>query len=160
MTVIRPLRTRAFAVAESLWLSLPSVFSHGVTASLEAATYFLGQTDGVNSVALACVQVRYESTRGSFHVSAAEMRRVVETARTTDLQVVGQMHTHPRKAYHSDGDEEGAQIKHNGFVSIVAPDYGRFLPDFAGVCVYMYSTESESFIKLAPAAIRVVSAVQ
>lgn len=160
MTVIRPMRTRAFTIVESLWQTLPSVFSQGAAASLEAATYFLGQTNGLSSVGLACVQVRCESTWGSFRVSAGEMRRVIETARETGLQVVGQMHTHPREAYHSDGDEEGAQIKHDGFVSVVAPNYGRLLPEMTGVRAYMYSAERETFIELAPTGIRVMGAVQ
>ena len=159
MITIRPLRPRCVTIAESLWLSLPTVFGRGAAASLEAATYFLGQTDGCTSVALACVHVRCASTWGSFRVSSGEMRRVIEDARALRLQVVGQMHTHPSEAFHSVGDDEGAQIKHDGFVSIVAPDYGRLLPNFQGVRSYMYSVEHRAFVELGPGAVQVVSAV-
>lgn len=160
MIAIRPLRVRTFAIAESLWLSLPAVFSQGAAASLEASTYFLGQTDGFSSLAIACVKVRCESTWGSFRVSAEEMCRVIEKARSAGLQVVGQMHTHPREAYHSEGDDDGAQIKHNGFVSVVAPEYGRLLPELAGVRSYMYSTELKEFIELSSADVKVMRASQ
>lgn len=159
MTVLRPLRPRTFVIADAVLSAIPTVFAHGTEQSLEAATYFLGQTDGATTTVLACVRVRCDATRGSFKVDAHEMRRVIETARTFGLQVVGQMHTHPGLAYHSHGDDEGAQIKHDGFVSVVAPDYGAHLPDLRGVRVYMFVDNQRAFVELDPAAIKVAVAV-
>jgi proteasome lid subunit RPN8/RPN11 len=66
------------------------------------------------------------------------MARVVALATELDLQVVGQVHTHPHLAGHSDGDEDGANIKFDGFVSIVVPDYGAHLPSLENSAVYSY----------------------
>ena len=51
---------------------------------------------------------------------------------------MGQVHTHPRLAYHSDGDEEGARIAYTGYVSIVLPDYGRRLPNLDKAAIFMF----------------------
>lgn len=104
----------------------------------EGVAYVLGQTDGVATLAITAIRPQAVTTRGSFSVSAPAMAQVVRTAIRAGLQVVGQVHTHPGKAYHSDGDVEGARIVYGGFVSVVLPDYGRRLPALDGAALYMY----------------------
>src|SRR3546814_9410358 len=70
----------------------------------EGIVYLLGQTDGLTSIALSVFRPIARTTRGSFHVDTAAMRQVVEAANAHGLQVVGQLHTHPGEAFHSDGD--------------------------------------------------------
>jgi proteasome lid subunit RPN8/RPN11 len=65
------------------------------------------------------------------------MAQVMGLALDLDLQVVAQVHTHPVDAFHSDGDEDGANIRYPGFYSIVLPDYGARLPSFARSAVYL-----------------------
>lgn len=115
----------------------------------EGVAYVLGQTDGTVTLAVAAVRPQASTTRGSFSVTAAAMAQVVRAATRTGLQVVGQVHTHPGKAYHSDGDVEGARIVYGGFVSIVLPDYGRRLPALDGAAVYMFRGEG-GFTEIAP----------
>ena len=62
--------------------------------------------------------------------------KVVRAAVDRGLQVVGQVHTHPGDAYHSDGDNAGARIAFTGYVSIVLPDYGRDLPALTRAAAY------------------------
>jgi proteasome lid subunit RPN8/RPN11 len=81
------------------------------------------------------------TTQGSFHVDPRAMARVVRAAANLGLQVVCQVHTHPGRAYHSDGDVEGARIRYAGFTSVVLPDYGRRLPRFDGAAIYMLGTD-------------------
>jgi proteasome lid subunit RPN8/RPN11 len=83
------------------------------------------------------------------------MTKVVRKANDTGLQVVGQIHTHPGQAYHSDGDIDGARIAYNGFISIVVPDYGRHLPSLVGAAAYFY--RSKAFLKLQVSAITVTN---
>jgi proteasome lid subunit RPN8/RPN11 len=104
----------------------------------EGVAYLLGQTDGTVTLAVAAVRPEAVTTPGSFSVSAPAMANVVRTATKAGLQVVAQVHTHPGKAYHSDGDVEGARIVFGGFVSAVLPDYGRRLPGLDGSAVYMF----------------------
>jgi hypothetical protein len=66
------------------------------------------------------------------------MAKVVRVAMGYGLQVVGQVHTHPKLAFHSDGDELGARIRYSGYVSIVLPEYGCALPDISEAAMFMY----------------------
>ena len=124
----------------------------------EGVLYLIGQTDGFTSVAVAGFRPRAQTTRGSFHVQVPAMREVVEAANGSGLQVVGQLHTHPGPAFHSDGDEVGARIRFSGFVSIVLPDYGTRLPSFEGAAIYMYGAGERRFIELRPADLVVLPA--
>jgi hypothetical protein len=71
------------------------------------------------------------------------MAKLVSIATELRLQIVGQVHTHPKKAFHSDGDEDGTTIRFEGFVSIVVPNYGAALPEFTGSAVYVFSAEKQ-----------------
>lgn len=118
----------------------------------EGITYLLGQTNGTTTIVIGAIRPNANTTRGSFEVSSVAMARVVRTAASAGLDVVGQLHTHPTHAYHSEGDEEGARIAYNGYVSIVVPDYGHHLPSLAGAAIYFY--RNRSFTQLGAEAIR------
>ena len=104
----------------------------------EGISYLAGRTDGTTTLAVAAMRPDAGTTRGSFNVSAPAMARIVRAAASQGLQVVGQVHTHPGEAYHSDGDEDGARIAYTGYVSLVLPDYGRRLPAFDAAAVFMF----------------------
>lgn len=108
----------------------------------EGVAYLLGRTDGTTGLCVHAVRPRATTTPGSFNVEPREMALVVQTACDLDLQIVAQVHTHPRGAAHSDGDEDGANIRYDGFFSIVVPDYGIHLPDLSGAATYHYSAAS------------------
>lgn len=121
----------------------------------EGIAYLLGQSDGNTTLAVAAVRPQAQTTRGSFDVSAPAMARVVRAAVNAGLQVVGQVHTHPGAAFHSEGDDEGARIAFTGYVSLVLPEYGRHLPSLTGMAAYFFQV-SKRFMELDPADIRVV----
>lgn len=104
----------------------------------EGIVFLLGRVDGPRTICMQSVRPRARTTPGSFRVSAIDMARVVGLATTRDLQIVGQIHTHPGDAFHSDGDEDGANIRFEGFTSIVIPFYGIALPHLTGSAVYRY----------------------
>ena len=104
----------------------------------EGVAYLLGQTDGNTTVAVAAIRPEAATTSGSFDVTSAAMARVVRASAETGLQVVGQVHTHPGRAFHSQGDDQGAHIAYTGFVSIVIPDYGRHLPALDGIAAFVF----------------------
>jgi proteasome lid subunit RPN8/RPN11 len=85
------------------------------------------------------------------------MARIVRSAANNGLQVVGQLHTHPGEAYHSDGDEYGARIAYSGYVSIVVPAYGRRLPALDGAAVFFFRNRL-GFLQLDPSRFTIVSA--
>src|SRR5262245_40859733 len=97
----------------------------GTTAAChEGIVYLLGRTDGETTLAVTAVRPAARTTRGSFDVDSVAMARVVRSAADLTLHVVGQVHTHPGGAAHSDGDVAGARMKYPGYVSIVLPHYG------------------------------------
>ena len=104
----------------------------------EGITYLFGQSDGMTTVALAAIRPDAQVTRTSFIVSSPAMAKVVRAAVDRGLQVVGQVHTHPGDAYHSDGDDDGARIAFTGYASVVLPDYGRHLPALTQAAAYFF----------------------
>jgi len=136
-------------LTESCVSALSECMESEIRRGHEGVAYMLGQTDGATTLAIATIRPQAVTTRGSFSVRAPAMAQVVRTAVRAGLQVVGQVHTHPGTAYHSDGDVEGARIVYRGFVSIVLPDYGRRLPALDGAAFYMFRGEP-GFAEVAP----------
>ena len=65
----------------------------------EGIVYFVGLTTGSTSLALSAVAPEADATAGSVDVSALELGKVIRFAAMAELQVVGQLHTHPCGAY-------------------------------------------------------------
>lgn len=108
----------------------------------EGVCYLLGRIDGFTTRADAAIRPAAVTTPGSFHIDSLAMATVMRVAARRQLQVVGQLHTHPRTAYHSEGDERGARIRYKGYVSIVLPDYGRHLPKLNGAAIFVYQPDA------------------
>ncbi len=104
----------------------------------EGIVYFIGATDGYSTLITSVFTPEATTTHGSFDVSSRSMASLVRFAADHGLQVVGQLHTHPQGAFHSDGDIEGTHIHYPGYVSIVIPNYGVALPDLSGADVLRY----------------------
>ena len=107
----------------------------------EGIIYFVGLTTGTTTLALSGVHPECASTPGSVDVPAAELRKIIRSAALSGLQVVGQLHTHPRGAHHNAGDLEGMRIRHLGYFSIVVPEYGTQLPSFQLTHTLMWTSE-------------------
>ena len=105
----------------------------------EGIVYFVGLTTGSTSLALSAMAPEAAATAGSVDVSAFELGKVIRFAAMAELQVVGQLHTHPCGAYHSDGDLTGMRIRHPGYFSIVVPKYGAELPSFRDAHTLMWT---------------------
>lgn len=145
---VPPPQPRRVVMAAACLNALRASLAPEIAQGHEGIVYLIGQTDGFTSLVLAVFRPAATTTTGSFHVDGAAMRRVVEAANARGLQVVGQLHTHPGHAFHSDGDIAGALIRFGGFVSIVLPDYGTRLPSMDGAAIYMFSRDERRFIEL------------
>ena len=106
----------------------------------EGIIYFVGLTTGATTLALTGVRPECTSTPASVDVTAAELGKIIRTASLSGLQVVGQLHTHPREAHHSAGDLAGMRIRHPGYFSIVVPEYGTQLPSFRQIHTVMWTS--------------------
>jgi len=132
-------------ISESALHAMQENLAPEIAKRHEGIAYLFGQTDGETTIVVGAVRPQARTTRGSFDVPSAAMAKVVRKANDAGLQVVGQIHTHPGQAYHSDGDIEGARIAYNGFISIVVPDYGRHLPSLTRAAAYFY--RNKAFLK-------------
>ena len=101
-----------------------------VEQELEDIVYFVGLTTGITTLAVSGVRPEATRTPASVDVDASEIGKIVRSASVAGLQVVGQLHTHPADAYHSEGDLLGMRIRYPGYFSIVVPEYGILLPSF------------------------------
>lgn len=147
LRLLRPELTGGTApVASGLQLTMTSDCLQEIRACIkpaldrrhEAICYLFGRTDGTSTRIEGAIRPAAVTTAGSFKVDAPSMAAVVRAAVQRGQQVVGQLHTHPREAYHSVGDEQGARIRYKGYVSIVLPDYGAHLPSLKGTAMFIY----------------------
>lgn len=141
-----PRRERLFA--DSRRIILTSTCVRGIQECLrpnikkehEGVCYLVGKTDGYISLAVSAIRPQAKTTSGSFFVDKPAMALIVRAAANYNLQVIGQLHTHPGQAFHSEGDNQGAHIAYDGYISIVLPDYGKSSPSFDGAAFFMYQT--------------------
>jgi len=108
----------------------------------EGVAYLFGLTSDALTLAASAFRPAARTSPGSFEVTAQAMAACVRAAARHRLQVVAQVHTHPRQAFHSEGDVEGARIRYPGYVSIVLPDYGDRLPSLEGAAVFVFTRSS------------------
>ena len=155
--LIAPIHPRRVIVAAACRDALQASLAPQIKSGHEGIVYLLGQTDGRTSLITSLARPRATTTPRSFHVDETAMYSIIESTNLAGLQVVGQLHTHPNKAYHSGGDVTGSLIRYDGFASIVLPDYGTRLPSLDGAAVYMYSTDNHNFVQLRETDLTVLS---
>ena len=65
-----------------------------------------------------------------------ELHRLNVQLFRADLTILAQIHSHPRRAYHSDTDNANAVATSVGCLSLVVPNFARAAFDFASTAVY------------------------
>lgn len=131
-----------FIMTEDCIVALSECLSQSEKRGHEGIAYLLGLTNARTSMAVAAIRPDAQTSRGHFHVDQIAMARIMRKASDAGLQIVGQVHTHPGDAYHSQGDIEGAKIAYTGFTSMVLPNYGRELPNLDGAAAYMFASDT------------------
>lgn len=61
----------------------------------------------------------------SFWISAEGMRSLMRHLRANKLALTAQVHSHPRRAFHSKADDTHAIVRQEGALSIVVPYFGK-----------------------------------
>ena len=111
-----PVELPRLILTEPSVLALQSCMDLEIKEGKEGIAYLLGQSDGTTTLVVSVIRPRAQTTQDSFSVSSPAMAQAVRTTVSFGLQVVGQAHTHPGEAYHSEGDEKGARIAYVGWV--------------------------------------------
>ena len=100
--------------------------SYGDGEAHEGVVYLGGVETAEQSVALVAIAPVATTTRGSFRTDLNANAAVVSTLATQGLILIGQVHSHPGDwVDHSDGDDEGALVRFQGYWSLVVPAFAR-----------------------------------
>lgn len=92
----------------------------------ESVLYWAGMEMDNKWVLSTCIRPVARTTRGSFQTSTRANAEVISFLAAHQLGLLAQVHTHPGSFIdHSEGDDEGAFMAFENFISIVVPDYGR-----------------------------------
>lgn len=87
---------------------------------------------------------------------------MLRSLRSRDEKLLAQVHSHPGAAYHSPGDDDGATSFHDGFISIVVPEFARGEPNLGQCAVFEFA--GGAFAQLAqrevPSRVRLVSFIE
>ncbi|MEW6732143.1 MAG: hypothetical protein AB1489_12515 [Acidobacteriota bacterium] len=95
------------------------------TSAHECILYWAGKSLGSEWIITTCIVPRAETTWGSFITSAASNAEVIAFLALYKLELLAQVHTHPEDLVdHSAGDDAGALMPFENFLSIVVPKYG------------------------------------
>ena len=151
----QPIEEPRLVLTQASLIGLRSAMELEIRKNEEAIAYLLGKSSAGGTLIVSVVRPVANNTPCSFSVTAAAMATVVRCAVNAGLQVAGQAHTHPGKAYHSPGDDEGARIVYDGYVSLVFPNYGKYLPSLTGAAAYIYKA-NRGFVPVVGSGITVV----
>ena len=92
----------------------------------EGVVYWAGRRFSACAIVTTCIAPMAKTTFNSFETSSYTNARVVAYLAGADLELLGQVHSHPASFVdHSRGDETLALMPYEGFLSIVVPHYGR-----------------------------------
>ena len=109
----------------------------------ECYVFWAGAIAGDEAYVSTCVYPQVESRHGGVKVPLEKMTEINLELRDRDQILLAQVHSHPGRARHSPVDEEKAVSFHEGFVSIVIPDFGATpVYDLRDCGVYTYTQSS------------------
>lgn len=92
----------------------------------EGVVYWAGKSlpDESARAALTVVVPEATTTPGSYDISPVANAAVIDAIHDHNLELVATVHSHPgERTSHSDLDSEAAQLPHEGYFSIVVPNY-------------------------------------
>ena len=99
--------------------------SEGRRRGSEALVYLGGVVAGDELLVTTLYCLDHEPQGDRVVVAASEARWLLGALRARDEKLIGQVHSHRGAAGHSLGDDLHATSFHDGFLSLVAPDFGH-----------------------------------
>ncbi len=108
----------------------------------ETLVYLGGITAGGEMIVTGLFQVHHAPQGDRVVVAPHEARWLLQALRTRDEKLIAQLHSHRWLAEHSHGDDIWATSFHEGFLSIVVPNFGSGVrgPGDCGVLEYRNGT--------------------
>lgn len=110
----------------------------------EAYVFWAGAAIEHEAYITTCVYPTANVHHGGVKVPLDTMTDINLALRDRDQVILAQAHSHPGKALHSPVDEERAVSFHDGFASIIVPDFGETpIYDLRDCGVYIYTADSD-----------------
>lgn len=92
----------------------------------EGIVYWAGKCATSNWIITTSIAPRAETTWGSFTTSAVSNAEVIAFLAQHGLELLAQVHSHPgSRVAHSDGDDEGAFMPYENYLSLVVPNFAK-----------------------------------
>lgn len=118
-------RPKRVLIAESLLRVTENVLTGRSHDQHEDVLYWAGCALDGTWVLTSCIRPGATTAEGSFSTSATDNARVVAYIAKHHLSLLAQVHTHPdSRVDHSRGDDLGAFMRFEGYLSFVVPNYG------------------------------------
>lgn len=122
-----------------LWKTQQYIEEHGDRGH-EAYVFWTGAVADDEAYVMSCVYPTENARHGGVKVPLEKMTEINRELYNRDQLILAQVHSHPGVARHSGVDEEKAVSFHEGFVSIVVPDFGETpVYDLRDCGVYVYT---------------------
>lgn len=123
----QPTQPLVFVHEALIGCSVSLLQAKGDQTAHECVLYWAGKNFGKEWIVTTCILPRARTTQGSVETSSANNAEVVAFLAKSKLHLLAQVHSHPGKLVgHSAGDDEGALMPYESFLSIVVPSYGRY----------------------------------
>ncbi len=136
-----------FVIAESVIMDTGNALTSFALAGIrdgghEGLVYWLGREIGPVQLILSVLIPKSDHSARRVMVSRQEVGRASRFARSMNLGILAQVHSHPgNDARHSDGDDELILLPFEGMLSVVAPNYGTTLRSFSDLAIHQYQQE-------------------
>ena len=98
-----------------------SCLQAGGADNCETVVLWLGRRSKGDQVVVEVFRPQQNVDVDLFHIPPEGMRSLLAHLRDRRLQILAQVHSHPRLAFHSKADDEWAIVRHLGAISIVIP---------------------------------------
>lgn len=108
----------------------------------EGLVYLAGVPAADELVVTAVFRLRHAPQGDRVAPTRQEVRWLLSTLRQRDEKLVAQLHTHRHGARHSPGDDRMATSFHDGFLSIVAPNFAIGVDSIDQCIVHEYRSGS------------------
>jgi hypothetical protein len=89
----------------------------------EGLVYLAGLTTADELIVTSLLRLNHAPQGDRVQPTPAEIRWLLSTLRERDEKLIAQLHTHRHGAHHSPGDDLMATSFHEGFLSIVVPNF-------------------------------------